>query len=115
MPETLYPSRPEELRDALAAAAAAGQAIELFGANTKHLMAGTPAAADVRITTVAMRRILSYEPRDLTISVEAGMPFAELNAELAKHGQMIPLEGPWAEDGTVGGVVAANISGARRR
>lgn len=78
-------------------------------------MAGPWEPANVQISTVAMRRILQYEPRDLTISVEAGMPFAELNAELARNGQMIPLDGPYEENATVGGMVAANISGARRR
>ena len=47
--------------------------------------------------------------------MEAGLPFAELNAQLAKNGQTIPLDGPWSETATVGGMVAANISGARRR
>jgi glycolate oxidase FAD binding subunit len=62
-----------------------------------------------------MKRVLQYEPRDLTISVEAGLPLSELNALLARNGQMIPLDGPWGEEATVGGVVAANISGERRR
>lgn len=115
MPEILYPSTAEELRDALASAGAANRSVELFGLNTKRQMAGPVPAADIRISTSRLRRILKYEPRDLTISVEAGLPFAQLNAELAKHGQMIPLDGPWSADATVGGMVAANISGARRR
>src|SRR5665213_1362661 len=78
-------------------------------------MAGPVEPADVRISTAGMRRVLQYEPRDLTISVEAGIPFAELNASLARHGQMIPLDGPYCAEATAGGVVAANISGARRR
>src|ERR1019366_3988855 len=77
--------------------------------------AGPIQPSDVRLSTSAMRRILQYEPRDLTISVEAGLPFAQLNAELAKHGQMIPLDGPYTDQATVGGMVAANINGARRR
>jgi glycolate oxidase FAD binding subunit len=59
--------------------------------------------------------VLQYEPRDLTIGVEAGMPFAELQRVLAANGQMVPLEGPWSEEGTVGGLIASNISGSRRR
>jgi glycolate oxidase FAD binding subunit len=62
-----------------------------------------------------MKRVLQYEPRDLTISVEAGMPFAELNALLARNNQMIPLDGPYADEATVGGMLASNISGERRR
>jgi glycolate oxidase FAD binding subunit len=78
-------------------------------------MAGPVASAEVRISTAGMRRVLQYEPRDLTISVEAGIPFAELNATLARNGQMIPLDGPYWGEATAGGVVAANISGERRR
>lgn len=115
MPSILQPSTAEELRDALAEAGAYRKTVELFGGDSKRLMAGPVEPADVRITTTGMRRILQYEPRDLTISVEAGLPFAELNASLAKHGQMIPLDGPWSAEATTGGMVAANISGARRR
>src|SRR5579885_1927297 len=61
-----------------------------------------------------MRRLIEYEPRDLTISVEAGMSFAELERTLAANRQMIPLDPGW-EDSTVGGVIAANLSGPRRR
>ncbi len=115
MPDLLEPSTAEDLRDALAFAGSSKRTVELFGANSKRLMAGSVAPADIRISTARMRRILQYEPRDLTISVEAGMPLAQLNAELARHGQMIPLDGPWGEEATVGGVVAANINGARRK
>jgi glycolate oxidase FAD binding subunit len=115
LPAVLQPSTPEELCDALRSASASRRTIELFGGNSKHLMAGAVAPASVRISTARMKCLLQYEPRDLTVSVESGMPFAELNALLARNGQMIPLEGPYCDTATVGGVVAANISGARRR
>src|SRR5580692_7775362 len=115
LPAVLQPSTSEELCDALRAANASKRTIELFGTNSKHLMAGPVAPANVRITTAGMKRLLQYEPRDLTVSVESGMPFAELNSQLARNGQMIPLDGPYSDSATVGGMVAANISGARRR
>jgi glycolate oxidase FAD binding subunit len=114
LPDIHYPATPEELRRVLAAAAARKEPIELFGANTKRLMAGAPKQG-IRISTQKLQRIVQYEPRDLTVSVEAGMPFADLTRELARHGQMIPLEGAWSDESTVGGMVAANISGPRRR
>jgi glycolate oxidase FAD binding subunit len=43
------------------------------------------------------------------------MRFADLEGILAEHRQMLPLDPGWREDSTVGGVVAANISGPRRR
>jgi glycolate oxidase FAD binding subunit len=115
LPGVVQPTSAEELSEALAAASASRQFIELFGGNSKRWMAGPISSAPVRISTTAMKRVLQYEPRDLTISVEAGMPFAELNTLLARNGQMIPLDGPYCEEATVGGVVAANISGERRR
>ena len=113
--DILQPGSPQELCDQLAGAARAKRSIEIFGSNTKQLMAGPRGPASVQISTSALNRIVQYEPRDLTISVEAGMNFGRLSRELAQHGQMIPLEGAWSEEGTVGGLVAANISGSRRR
>src|SRR6185312_16482071 len=107
LPETVYPASGEELRSALEAAAAAHRTVELFGAHSKHLVAGPIAEAETRISTSSMTRILKYEPRDLTVSVEAGIRYADLSRELARNGQMIPLAGPWSAEGTMGGIVAA--------
>jgi glycolate oxidase FAD binding subunit len=85
------------------------------GNSTKNAMAGPIAPAGTTISTASMTRVLQYEPRDLTISVEAGLPFAELSRILAQNRQMIPLDPPFADRATVGGVVAANCSGPRRR
>jgi glycolate oxidase FAD binding subunit len=114
LPETHYPATAEELRRIMAAAAASKSSVELFGSDTKRLMGGE-GKQGLRISTSRMTRMIQYEPRDLTVSVEAGMPFAELTRELARNGQMIPLEGPYSDEGTVGGLIAANISGSRRR
>jgi glycolate oxidase FAD binding subunit len=72
-------------------------------------------SAEANISTCAMKKLLGYDPRDLTISVEAGMAFAELERILAEHRQMLPLDPAWRKDATVGGVLAANLSGPRRR
>jgi glycolate oxidase FAD binding subunit len=113
--ETQAPRSPEELAEALRAAAEAGRTIQLEGAGTKRGMAGPIAEADVCISTVCTNRLLKYEPRDLTISVEAGMRWAELERLLASNRQMVPLDPPFHGAATVGGVIAANSSGPRRR
>jgi FAD/FMN-containing dehydrogenase len=77
-------------------------------------MAGPIEPADAAITTTALRRVIEYEPRDLTISVEAGLPWSELTRILAANRQMIPLDPPFRDRATVGGVVASNSSGPRR-
>lgn len=78
-------------------------------------MAGPVHASEVTISTACLNRVLGYEPRDLTISVEAGMPFLELQRILAENRQMIPLDPPFAGESTIGGVLGANLSGHRRR
>jgi glycolate oxidase FAD binding subunit len=55
--------------------------------------------------------VLAYEPKDLTVSVEAGLSWADLTAMLARERQMIPLDPALGEVSTVGGVMAANLSG----
>ncbi len=78
-------------------------------------MAGAAPAAEVNLSTARLTRVLQYEPRDLTLSVEAGIRFAEVDQLLAGNGQMLPLDPPFAGEATVGGILAANTCGPRRR
>jgi glycolate oxidase FAD binding subunit len=112
--QTVRPENPPELAQVLHDHATHGRAIGLGGNFSKDRLGGAIGAADVTVSTSAMTRLLEYEPRDLTISVEAGMKWSDLAHTLAQHRQMIPLDPPWTES-TVGGVVAANLSGPRRR
>jgi len=111
----LKPDTAEELASLLAESAAAGRSIQLGGAFTKNGMAGPIEPADVLISTANLNGVLQYEPHDLTISVGAGMPYLELSRLLAANEQMIPLDPPFADRATVGGIIAANCSGPRRR
>jgi len=111
----LAPSTAAELADILREAAGRGQTIALAGNSTKRRMAGPIEPAAVSITTMSLRRVVQYEPRDLTISVDAGFGWRELENLLAGNRQMVPLDPPFADSATVGGVIAANSSGPRRR
>jgi glycolate oxidase FAD binding subunit len=99
----------------LVSAARANQHIELLGAGSKQRLGGAHRKADVRICLSGLNRVLEYEPNDLTISVEAGMKWADLQSLLAANRQMIPLDPPWFDHATVGGVIATNSCGPRRR
>ena len=113
--EILNPQTAEDMAGLLAEAASAGRTIRVGGQFTKNRMAGPVAPADVTISTGGLKAVLEYEPRDLTISVQAGASFAELSALLARNNQMIPLDPPFFAQASVGGVIAANSSGPRRR
>lgn len=111
----MQPATPEDLAACLSEAAAKRQTIRLGGNFTKDRLIGSSPDADITITTRGSNRILIYEPADLTISVEAGITYAALSNVLATHRQMIPLDPPWADNATIGGILAANTSGPRRR
>jgi glycolate oxidase FAD binding subunit len=111
----VQPASPPELAKSLADAGDRKQTIRFGGNFTKDKMAGPLACSDLAISTRGLRSVLRYEPRDLTISVEAGLPYAEFRALLAENRQMVPLDPPFTDSATVGGVIAANHSGPRRR
>ena len=59
--------------------------------------------------------VIDYEPSELVITARAGARLAEIEVLLAEHGQMLAFEPPdFAGGGTVGGMVAAGLSGPRR-
>ena len=113
--DIVRPQSPEELAEAMGWASTRHQTIELGGHFSKRLMGGPAAPSNITISTAAMRRVRKYEPRDLTISVEAGISYCDLNRLLAEQHQMIPLDPPFADTATIGGIVACNCSGPRRR
>jgi glycolate oxidase FAD binding subunit len=110
----IQPGTKEQLAEALLDLARAHKTIRLGGNFTKEGLGGPVRDADATVSTSGMRRLLKYEPRDLTISVESGMVWNDLERTLAEHGQMLPLDPAWGE-ATVGGVIAANQSGPLRR
>ncbi|MEZ5395267.1 MAG: FAD-binding oxidoreductase [Bryobacterales bacterium] len=111
----LEPTSAEELAAALAGAYGDAKTIEIAGHGSKRRLGGPRADADVELNTAKLNSVLAYEPADLTISVQAGMPWAELGRLLAENNQMIPLDPPFANQATVGGALASDSSGPRRR
>ena len=115
MTESLAPSTIEELRAALLLCAEEQASIETRGAFSKASFGGPIRQATRRLQTCGLNRLLAYEPADLTVSVEAGVRYADLSRTLAENNQFLPLDPPFADDATVGGILAANSSGSRRR
>ncbi|MGZ4798702.1 MAG: FAD-binding protein [Acidimicrobiia bacterium] len=97
--------------EALAQTVAAADAVVAVGAGTQLDIGGvTPSdATEVR----APAGVVSYEPADMTVTVFGGTPVHLLDAALSEHGQECPLD-PREPRATVGGVLAAGLSGHRR-
>ena len=89
------------------------QPLCIRGGGSKDFYGGAR-AGEVLDTTV-YRGVISYEPTELVVVARAGTPLAELEAVLAERGQCLPFEPPHFGTGaTVGGMVAAGLSGPRR-
>ena len=75
---------------------------------------GSAAQADVIVSLSELTRVIDYPARDMTITVEAGMRIAELQLQLAKERQRLPIDIAQPGRATLGGAVATNTSGSRR-
>lgn len=109
---------PKDEADLSEAIAGVKGPLAIIGGGTRRL--GNPVQGEA-LTTSGLSGISLYEPGALTLVAKAGTPVAEVEAALAAEGQMLPfepmdhraLQGSEGEP-TIGGVVAANVSGPRR-
>ena len=99
----------EAIRDA----AAARRALRLRGGGSKDFY-GHALRGEV-VDTRGYAGIVDYEPTELVVTARCGTRLSELEATLAANGQYLPFEPPhFGADATVGGCVAAGLSGPRR-
>ncbi len=84
------------------------------GGGSRMNQGGIPERIDVLIETNKLTRLLEHESPDLTCHVEAGITLAELQALLATKGQRLALDPPNTKQATIGGLLAANVSGPKR-
>ena len=103
-PPTETPGSVRELRDAVLDHPGV---VALTGAGTAADWAGTPAPADVTVSTAALSGIVAHNPGDMTVEVRAGTPLAALQEALARHGQRVAFDAARVRRGaTVGGLFA---------
>jgi glycolate oxidase FAD binding subunit len=92
---------------------AVGAPLCIRGAGSKDFYGNAP-QGEV-LDTQGHTGIVAYEPTELFVTARCGTPLAEIEAALAAKGQYLPFEPPrFAADSTIGGVVAAGLSGPRR-
>jgi glycolate oxidase FAD binding subunit len=99
--------------DTLREAAARRRPVRLRGGGTKDFY-GNPPRGEV-LDTRTYAGIVAYEPTELVVTARCGTPLAALEELLAQSGQCLPFEPPhFGPHATVGGCVAAGLSGPRR-
>ena len=86
------------------------------GNGTKMGMGGIPKKMDIILSTNRLNRITDSDCENLTLSAESGITLSEVQKSLAKVGKgyFLPLDPPFTDKATLGGIVATNSSGPKR-
>lgn len=121
MTELFEPETADEVEAIVADALAANTPIEITGAGTKRGI-GRPSETAHRLSTSRLSGVSLYEPEELVMRAGPGTPMEQIRLQLDQHGQMLAFEPPdlgpvlghAPGEGTVGGIVAGNLSGPRR-
>lgn len=108
------PPTVEALSAMLAWASRERLSVVVRGSGTKLGWGPAPRANDLLISMSRLNRVVAHRHGDLTATVEAGARLSDVNKELGRHAQWIPLDPPMADRVTIGGLVATNESGPRR-
>jgi glycolate oxidase FAD binding subunit len=119
--DILKPRDAKDVEDAVVWALGGGKTLEIAGQGSKRGI-GRPSQSDITLDLSDLAGVTLYEPEELVLSARAGTPIAEVERLVADNGQELafepmdygPLLGGTAGAGTIGGVLAANLSGPRR-
>jgi glycolate dehydrogenase FAD-binding subunit len=118
--DTLKVRDAKDVEQAVRAAIASEQPLEIIGHGTKR-MVGQPMATNALLDVSALNAVKSYEPNELIITVEAGAPLADVKSLIDSKNQRFAFEpmdtarllGTPAA-GTIGGMIGAGLAGPRR-
>ena len=111
--QIVEPADASELAATLHAASRDKQKTVLRGGGSKLGWGRIPASIDRIVSTAKLNTMLVHRHGDMTATAHAGLPLAELNRELSRHGQWLPIDSAF-DAATIGGVVATNDSGPSR-
>jgi glycolate oxidase FAD binding subunit len=121
MDDALQPRDGKDVEDAVRWALAEGKTLEIIGRGSKRGL-GRPSQTDLTLELSGLSGVTLYEPEELVLSAQAGTPMAEIEDLVDSKGQQLdfepmdygPIFGRPAGAGTLGGALAANLSGPRR-
>lgn len=136
----VFPKNTEQVSEVVQLANRENMAIIPCGNRTKMAMGNAPARLDVVICTSRMNHMIDVDTSNLTITVESGVKFRDIQARLATQedrcylplddlmteadevicsdrshsGCFLPIDPSYADSATIGGIITANSSGSRK-
>jgi glycolate oxidase FAD binding subunit len=112
--QVVFPESAEQIVAALRSAAEKQLSVIPIGNGTFLQIGNPPRRYDLALSVQHLNRVVDYQPTDMTVTVEAGMTVTQLQEVLGKNGQWLPIDPPLPDRTTVGGLIAANLSGPSR-
>src|SRR4051812_40523137 len=118
--DTLKVRDAKDVEDAVRAAIASEQPLEIIGHGSKRGI-GQPMATNALLDLSALNAVTSYEPNELIITVQAGAPLNDVKSLLDSKNQQFAFEPVDTSRllgtpniGTIGGMIGAGLAGPRR-
>lgn len=118
---TIKARDPRDVEEAVATALGSDQPLEILGHGTRRAI-GHAMTTHVTLDVSALDAVVAYEPSELVLTAQAGVPMSRIHALLADKNQELAFEpthvaallGTPLDAGTLGGMIAAGLSGPRR-
>jgi len=111
----LTPQNANEVAETVRFAASEELALVCRGSGSKLEIGMPPERYDLALDMTGLREIAHYDPADLTLSADAGLPLGTLQMKLKEKGQFLPLAVPCLECSTVGGTIVSGIDSTLRQ
>ena len=118
--DTLKVRDAKDVEEVVRAAIASEQPLEVIGHGTRRAI-GHPMATNAVLDLSDLNAVTSYEPNELIITVQAGVPLADVQSLIDSKNQQFAFE-PMntsvllgtSGNGTIGGMIGAGLAGPRR-
>ncbi|HEV3155969.1 MAG TPA: FAD-binding oxidoreductase [Candidatus Baltobacteraceae bacterium] len=115
LPEHVHtPATVHQLADLIRAHKERRDTIVFFGNGSLQGIGNLPTRYNTAISLHHLHALIAHEPADLTIAVQAGMTIADFDQRLARQRQFVPLDAPYPQYSTIGGVLASGWLSPRR-
>ncbi|MGB3294432.1 MAG: FAD-binding oxidoreductase [Phormidesmis sp.] len=109
------PDTVEKLAQVMALATENGWRVLPMGQGSKLSWGGLAEGIDVVVSTARLNQVIDHAVGDFTVTVEPGLKVADLQRTLAAKGQFLAIDPAFAEQASVGGVVATADTGSLRQ
>jgi glycolate oxidase FAD binding subunit len=112
--DTITPAEEAAVVGAVRAAHDSATAVYPIGGGTRLGYGAAASRPGIGLSLRQLCRVIDHSPQDLTVTVEAGVTWAELTQRLAAEKQRLPFDVPDGGRATVGGILATSLNGPRQ-